>query len=194
MAPVLKLNAFVYVTGFTIEHIPRAVSPYGRIDSAPKTFTVWVSNAESGNNMSNVLHPIRKTRRDWSTRTTTNRCSLARTNSRRTAVICSISVWTPRTDSACTTSLSCASSRITATPTTRVCIVSECTARPPATEAAATAAAERDGAVRCSVLGVAMGWWDGLYKFRVNIECNICVGRGIRGRRNLGRNVLTANQ
>ncbi|XP_067631722.1 klaroid protein isoform X2 [Eurosta solidaginis] len=38
---VLKLNSFVYVTGFTLEHIPRSLSPNGRIDSAPRNFTVW---------------------------------------------------------------------------------------------------------------------------------------------------------
>lgn len=40
---VLKLNSFVHVTGFTIEHIPRILAPNGKIDSAPKAFTVWVS-------------------------------------------------------------------------------------------------------------------------------------------------------
>nr|XP_036218519.1 uncharacterized protein LOC106625097 isoform X2 [Bactrocera oleae] len=38
---VLKLNSMVYVTGFTLEHIPRSLSPNGRIDSAPRNFTVW---------------------------------------------------------------------------------------------------------------------------------------------------------
>ncbi|XP_052841357.1 klaroid protein isoform X1 [Drosophila gunungcola] len=38
---VLKLNSLVYVTGFTLEHIPKSLSPTGRIDSAPKNFTVW---------------------------------------------------------------------------------------------------------------------------------------------------------
>ncbi|KAH8272798.1 hypothetical protein KR018_000050 [Drosophila ironensis] len=38
---VLKLNSLVYVTGFTLEHIPRSLSPTGRIDSAPRNFTVW---------------------------------------------------------------------------------------------------------------------------------------------------------
>lgn len=39
---VLKLNAEIFVTGFTIEHIPKNLAPNGKIDSAPKTFTVWV--------------------------------------------------------------------------------------------------------------------------------------------------------
>lgn len=39
---VLKLNNNVYVTGFTLEHIPKSLAPNGRIDSAPKIFTVWV--------------------------------------------------------------------------------------------------------------------------------------------------------
>ncbi|XP_022228989.2 uncharacterized protein LOC111078558 isoform X2 [Drosophila obscura] len=38
---VLKLNSLVYVTGFTLEHIPKTLSPTGRIDSAPRNFTVW---------------------------------------------------------------------------------------------------------------------------------------------------------
>lgn len=40
---VLKLNNNVYVTGFTMEHIPKSLAPNGRIDSAPKFFTVWVN-------------------------------------------------------------------------------------------------------------------------------------------------------
>lgn len=40
---VLKLNSLVYVTGFTLEHIPKSLAPNGRIDSAPRNFTVWVS-------------------------------------------------------------------------------------------------------------------------------------------------------
>ncbi|KAI9583217.1 hypothetical protein GQX74_012434 [Glossina fuscipes] len=38
---VLKLNSMVYVTGFTLEHIPKSLSPSGRIESAPRNFTVW---------------------------------------------------------------------------------------------------------------------------------------------------------
>ncbi|XP_046809854.1 SUN domain-containing protein 1, partial [Lucilia cuprina] len=38
---VLKLNSLVYVTGFTLEHIPKSLAPNGRIDSAPRNFTVW---------------------------------------------------------------------------------------------------------------------------------------------------------
>lgn len=41
---VLKLNNNVYVSGFTMEHIPKSLAPNGRIDSAPKVFTVWVSH------------------------------------------------------------------------------------------------------------------------------------------------------
>lgn len=43
---VLKLNSPVYVTGFTLEHIPKTLSPNGRIDSAPRNFTVWVSKLQ----------------------------------------------------------------------------------------------------------------------------------------------------
>lgn len=39
---LLKLNAYVYVTGFTMEHIPKTLSANGKIESAPKFFTVWV--------------------------------------------------------------------------------------------------------------------------------------------------------
>ncbi|KAJ6646402.1 Klaroid protein [Pseudolycoriella hygida] len=38
---VLKLNTFVFVTGFTMEHIPKTLAPNGKIDSAPKNFSVW---------------------------------------------------------------------------------------------------------------------------------------------------------
>ncbi|XP_062129340.1 klaroid protein isoform X1 [Drosophila sulfurigaster albostrigata] len=38
---VLKLNSLVHVTGFTLEHISKSLSPTGRIDSAPRNFTVW---------------------------------------------------------------------------------------------------------------------------------------------------------
>lgn len=40
---VLKLNHNVFVTGFTMEHIPKSLSPNGKIDSAPKKFSVYVS-------------------------------------------------------------------------------------------------------------------------------------------------------
>lgn len=40
---VLKLNHNVFVTGFTMEHIPKSLAPNGTIDSAPKSFTVWVN-------------------------------------------------------------------------------------------------------------------------------------------------------
>jgi len=39
---VLELSYPVKVTGFTMEHIPRALSPSGTIDSAPQHFSVWV--------------------------------------------------------------------------------------------------------------------------------------------------------
>ncbi|XP_065367446.1 klaroid protein isoform X1 [Calliphora vicina] len=38
---VLKLNSLVYVTGFTLEHIPKTLAPNGQIESAPRNFTVW---------------------------------------------------------------------------------------------------------------------------------------------------------
>lgn len=39
---VIKLHTRISVTGFTMEHTPIQLSPTGRIDSAPKNFTVWV--------------------------------------------------------------------------------------------------------------------------------------------------------
>lgn len=39
---VLQLNLEVYVSGFTMEHIPKSLSN-GQIASAPKAFSVWVS-------------------------------------------------------------------------------------------------------------------------------------------------------
>ncbi|XP_039299840.1 uncharacterized protein LOC120348935 isoform X2 [Nilaparvata lugens] len=38
---VLQLSSTIIVTGFTLEHIPRSLAPHGRIDSAPKDFSVW---------------------------------------------------------------------------------------------------------------------------------------------------------
>lgn len=39
---VLQLNMDIYVDGFTMEHIPKSLSN-GKIESAPKGFSVWVS-------------------------------------------------------------------------------------------------------------------------------------------------------
>ncbi|RZF34621.1 hypothetical protein LSTR_LSTR008646 [Laodelphax striatellus] len=38
---VLQLSSTIKVTGFTVEHIPRSLVAHGRIDSAPKDFSVW---------------------------------------------------------------------------------------------------------------------------------------------------------
>jgi SUN domain-containing protein 1/2 len=38
---VIQLSGLVQITAFSLEHIPRSLSPHGRIDSAPKDFTVW---------------------------------------------------------------------------------------------------------------------------------------------------------
>ncbi|KDR24279.1 uncharacterized protein LOC110827610 isoform X2 [Zootermopsis nevadensis] len=38
---VIKLSGLVQITAFSLEHIPRTLSPHGRIDSAPKDFTIW---------------------------------------------------------------------------------------------------------------------------------------------------------
>ena len=39
---VIQLAGRVKPTAFSLEHIPRSLSPTGKIDSAPKDFTVWV--------------------------------------------------------------------------------------------------------------------------------------------------------
>lgn len=44
---VIRLVAPVQPTGFTLEHIPRDVAPFGNIDSAPKNITVWGLNTEN---------------------------------------------------------------------------------------------------------------------------------------------------
>lgn len=44
---VIKLAGSVLPTGFTIEHIPRSLSPSGEIDSAPKEFEVWGLQSEN---------------------------------------------------------------------------------------------------------------------------------------------------
>lgn len=38
---VIQLSGLVQITAFSLEHIPLSLSPHGRIDSAPKDFTVW---------------------------------------------------------------------------------------------------------------------------------------------------------
>lgn len=43
---VLELSYPVMVTGFSIEHISKALSPTGSIDSAPQHFSVWVTTKE----------------------------------------------------------------------------------------------------------------------------------------------------
>jgi SUN domain-containing protein 1/2 len=39
---VIKLHSSIYVTGFTVEHIPQSLAPNNNIDSALNNFTVWV--------------------------------------------------------------------------------------------------------------------------------------------------------
>ncbi|XP_076312065.1 uncharacterized protein LOC143225840 isoform X3 [Tachypleus tridentatus] len=38
---VIKLSSFIRPTAFSLEHIPKSLSPKGSIDSAPKDFSVW---------------------------------------------------------------------------------------------------------------------------------------------------------
>lgn len=42
---VIKLINQIYVTGISLEHIPRSISPSGEISTAPKEFSVWVNNS-----------------------------------------------------------------------------------------------------------------------------------------------------
>ncbi|XP_045132558.1 uncharacterized protein LOC123516893 isoform X3 [Portunus trituberculatus] len=44
---VIKLAGSVLPTGFTIEHIPKSLSPSGEIDSAPREFEVWGLHSEN---------------------------------------------------------------------------------------------------------------------------------------------------
>lgn len=39
---VIELSANITPTAFTLEHIPKSIAPEGKIDSAPKEFTVLV--------------------------------------------------------------------------------------------------------------------------------------------------------
>lgn len=41
---VVQLSRRIIPTAFTLEHIPKRLSPDGRIDSAPKNFSVFVSS------------------------------------------------------------------------------------------------------------------------------------------------------
>ncbi|CAL4091913.1 unnamed protein product, partial [Meganyctiphanes norvegica] len=45
---VIQLAGPVRPTGFTMEHIPKTLSPSGSIDSAPREFTVWGLESENG--------------------------------------------------------------------------------------------------------------------------------------------------
>ncbi|NWU72877.1 SUN1 protein, partial [Pterocles burchelli] len=41
---VIRLAAKIYPTAFTVEHIPKTLSPTGTIASAPRDFTVCVND------------------------------------------------------------------------------------------------------------------------------------------------------
>ncbi len=45
---VVQLAARIYPTAVSLEHIPKSLSPTGKIDSAPKDFSVWVSGTRVG--------------------------------------------------------------------------------------------------------------------------------------------------
>ena len=40
---VIQLIAKIIITSISLEHIPKTISPTGEIDSAPREFSVWVS-------------------------------------------------------------------------------------------------------------------------------------------------------
>lgn len=40
---VIRLLGYVYVSGFSLEHISSSISPTGETDTAPKDFSLWVS-------------------------------------------------------------------------------------------------------------------------------------------------------
>lgn len=54
---VLQLNIDIFVTGFTMEHIPKSLSN-GKIESAPKIFSVWVSFKNGGDIESSLIQYI----------------------------------------------------------------------------------------------------------------------------------------
>lgn len=39
---VIRLLGKIYVTGVSLEHIPKKLSPTGQIDTAPREFSIWV--------------------------------------------------------------------------------------------------------------------------------------------------------
>ncbi|NWU71675.1 SUN1 protein, partial [Pterocles burchelli] len=41
---VIRLSAKIYPTAFTMEHIPKTLSPTGTITSAPREFSVYVND------------------------------------------------------------------------------------------------------------------------------------------------------
>lgn len=40
---LIQLRSSIYVTGFTLEHVPKLILPNENMSSAPKKFDVWVS-------------------------------------------------------------------------------------------------------------------------------------------------------
>lgn len=88
---VLKLNHNVYVTGFTMEHIPKSLSMNNRIDSAPKLFTVWVSNRQLFPIFLLIEHFLYCTSRVWNPKTTKSHSDSASTNTLKMARVFNIS-------------------------------------------------------------------------------------------------------
>ena len=118
----------IYVTGFTLEHIPKSLSN-GRIETATKRFTVWVSGEEFRDvefcfSLWTFFHRV------WTMRTTTSRCSLASTSTRTRMTRAATSTLGCRTRRLRGSSglWSCASSPTTDTRITRAYTGSECMA------------------------------------------------------------------
>ena len=58
---VLQLSTAIKPTAFSLEHIPKALSPTGRIDSAPKRFSVWVRTLVTNGTLAKPPSVLRST-------------------------------------------------------------------------------------------------------------------------------------
>lgn len=66
---MVRLSMEIHPTSFTLEHIPKTLSPTGNITSAPKDFSVYVSVLASGGPLSSGAVPAawaqRRDRQVW---------------------------------------------------------------------------------------------------------------------------------
>ncbi|KAK7066087.1 hypothetical protein SK128_019778 [Halocaridina rubra] len=62
---VIQLAGPVRPTGFTMEHIPKSLSPVGVIDSAPRIFEVWGLNSENDEGVSLGVYEYREDGDPW---------------------------------------------------------------------------------------------------------------------------------